>query len=38
VPHLEQDRVLRADLDRVLPLLDDGSLLKAVEAAVGPLA
>lgn len=37
VPHLEQDRVLRYDLDRVLPLLDDGSVLAAVEAAVGPL-
>jgi histidine ammonia-lyase len=38
VPHLEEDRVLRADLDRVLPLLDEGALLAAVEAAVGPLA
>jgi len=38
VPHLEQDRVLRADLDRVLPLLEDGALRGAVEAAVGPLA
>ena len=37
VPHLEQDRVLRQDFDRVLPLLEDGSLLAAVEAAVGPL-
>lgn len=37
VPHLEQDRVLRHDLDQVLPLLEDESLLAAVEAAVGPL-
>ena len=37
VPHLEQDRVLRLDFDRVLPLLEDDSLLAAVEAAVGPL-
>ena len=37
VSHLEQDRVLRQDFDRVLPLLEDGSLLAAVEAAVGPL-
>jgi len=38
VPHLEEDRVLRQDFDRVLPLLLDGTLLDAVEAAVGPLA
>ncbi len=38
VPHLEEDRVLRGDLDRILPLLADGSLLAAVEEAVGPLA
>lgn len=38
VPHLEEDRVLRQDFDRILPLLLDGSLLAAVEAAVGPLA
>ncbi len=38
VPHLTQDRVLRHDLDRLLPLLEDGSLLADVEATVGPLA
>ncbi len=38
VAHLEQDRVLRPEFDRVLPLLEDGTLLAAVEAAVGPLA
>lgn len=38
VTHLDQDRVLRQDFDRVLPLLLDGTLLSAVEAAVGPLA
>ena len=38
VTHLTGDRVLRHDLDRVLPFLEDGTLLDAVEAAVGPLA
>ena len=38
VTHLTEDRVLRYDLDRVLPLLEDGTLLTAVEGAVGPLA
>ncbi len=38
VTHLEKDRVLRHDFDNVLPLLEDGTLLAAVEAAVGPLA
>jgi hypothetical protein len=38
VTHLEVDRSLRADLDRILVLLDDGSLLAAAEAAIGPLA
>jgi len=38
VPHLDQDRVLRQDFDRLLPLLEDGTLLAAVEATVGPLA
>ena len=38
VPHLEADRSLRPDLDRVLALLADGTLLAAVEAAVGSLA
>jgi histidine ammonia-lyase len=38
VTHLQEDRVLRKDFDRVLPLLEDGTLLAAVEAVVGPLA
>lgn len=38
VTHLTEDRVLRSDLDHVLPLLEDGTLLASVEAAVGPLA
>ncbi|MBI4842127.1 MAG: aromatic amino acid lyase, partial [candidate division NC10 bacterium] len=38
VTHLEEDRALRHDLDRILPLLEDGSLLAAVEGAAGPLA
>jgi histidine ammonia-lyase len=38
VTHLTEDRVLRHDLDRVLPLLEDGTLLTAAEEAVGPLA
>jgi histidine ammonia-lyase len=38
VGHLEEDRVLRYDLDRILPLLDEGRLLAAVQSAVGPLA
>jgi histidine ammonia-lyase len=38
VAHLEADRSLRPDLDRLLPLLDDGSLLAAVETETGPLA
>jgi histidine ammonia-lyase len=38
VPHLDQDRVLRQDFDRVLPMVLDGTLLDAVQTAVGPLA
>jgi len=38
VTHLTEDRVLRHDLDRILPLLVDGALLAAAEVAVGPLA
>ena len=38
VTHLDEDRTLRPDLDRVVPLLLDGTLHTAVEAAVGPLA
>ncbi len=35
--HLDADRSLRPDLDRLLSCLDDGSLLAAVEADTGPL-
>jgi histidine ammonia-lyase len=38
VAHLEEDRVLRLDLDRVLPLLENGSLIDPVEAVAGSLA
>ena len=38
IPHLEEDRVLRRDLDLMLPLLIGGTLLDAVESAAGPLA
>lgn len=37
VPHLAEDRILRTDLDRVLPLIEDGALLAAVTQASGPL-
>jgi histidine ammonia-lyase len=38
VTHLEEDRTLRTDLDRIRPLVEDGSLLAAVRSEVGPLA
>jgi histidine ammonia-lyase len=37
VPPLVDDRVIRDDLTAALALLEDGRLLAAVEAAVGPL-
>ena len=37
VPPLTADRVIRADITAALALVEDGSLLAAVEAAVGPL-
>jgi histidine ammonia-lyase len=37
VPHLPQDRPLRPDVDRMLLLLEDGTLLADVTKAVGPL-
>jgi histidine ammonia-lyase len=37
VPPLAEDRVVRDDITAVLALIDDGSLLGAVEAAVGAL-
>jgi len=38
IPPLAADRYLKADLDAALGLCRDGSVLEAVEAAVGPLA
>ncbi len=38
VPRLEEDRYLKGDLDAALGLVEDGSVLRAVEEAVGPLA
>jgi histidine ammonia-lyase len=37
IPPLAGDRYLKADLDAALALVEDGSVLAAVEAAVGPL-
>ncbi len=37
VPALAEDRVVREDLTAALALVEDGRLLAAVEAAVGPL-
>ena len=37
VPHLDRDRLLRPDLERVRAAVSDGSLVAAVEAAVGTL-
>ena len=38
VPPLRNDRVIHADFTAALALVEDGRLLAAVEAAVGPLA
>jgi histidine ammonia-lyase len=38
VPSLAEDRYLKADVDAVLALVEDGSVLQAAEAAVGRLA
>jgi histidine ammonia-lyase len=37
VDHLGADRYAREDIDRMVAMIRDGSLLAAVEAAVGPL-
>jgi histidine ammonia-lyase len=37
IPPLEGDRYLKGDLDAALALAEDGSVLAAVEAAIGPL-
>lgn len=37
IPPLAGDRYLKADLDAALALVEDGTVLAAVEAAVGPL-
>jgi histidine ammonia-lyase len=38
VPHLADDRILRVDLDRVLPLIEDGTLLGVATQAAGLVA
>ena len=38
VDHLDADRILAPDLERASEIIGDGSLLRAVEAAVGELA
>jgi hypothetical protein len=37
-PKLEEDRPLSADIESVRGAIADGSLIKAVEREVGPLA
>ena len=37
VPHLEEDRIPAPDIGAICRLISDGSLLAAVETAVGPL-
>ncbi len=37
VPHLEEDRILSEDVKRVVDQIQDGSIMAAVEAAVGNL-
>jgi histidine ammonia-lyase len=37
IPPLAEDRYLKTDLDAALALCEDGSVLDAVEAAIGPL-
>jgi histidine ammonia-lyase len=38
VPPLVDDRVLHPDIEAIRAMLEDGSLLEAVESAIGPLA
>jgi histidine ammonia-lyase len=37
IPHLDRDRVLSRDIEAMTGLIRDGSLIRAVEDAVGPL-
>ena len=37
VPRLDKDRVLSRDIETMVELLHDGGIIRAVEAAVGPL-
>jgi hypothetical protein len=37
IPPLDADRYLKADLDAALALVQDGSVLAAVEVETGPL-
>ncbi len=38
IPHLDEDRVVHADLAAALALVTEGAVLSAVESAIGPLA
>lgn len=37
VPHLDEDRLMAPDIEAIAALIEDGSLVAAVEEAVGPL-
>ncbi|HWR07025.1 histidine ammonia-lyase [Sporomusa sp.] len=37
VPHLDEDRIPAPDIQNIYQLIADGSLIKAVEAAIGPM-
>ena len=37
VPHLAEDRILSDDIRLIASKIEDGSLVQAVEEAVGPL-
>ena len=37
VPHLEEDRPPSPDIVKLVAAIEDGSLVRAVEAAIGPL-
>jgi histidine ammonia-lyase len=37
VPHLEEDRIIAEDIRKLQEKIEDGSLVTAVEEAIGPL-
>jgi histidine ammonia-lyase len=37
VPHLDEDRIPAPDIQNIYQLIADGSLIRAVEAAIGPM-